>query len=212
MCSGAELHKVVRHATAGCALFNESPLASKKGASAAVAAPAAVVTAAGTDGEQPVDNYNPLLQGCRSIEHYERIKYINEGAYGMVFAARNRVTGEVVAIKQVKMSRETQKEGFPITALRETNVLLSLHHPNIVRVHEMVTGSSLDKIYMVMEYFEADLKSVLTAQKARGEALGTAEVKCLLLQLIRAVAYLHKHWFIHRDLKTSNLLYSSKGA
>jgi hypothetical protein len=32
------------------------------------------------------------------------------------------------------MSRETQKEGFPITALRETNVLLSLHHPNIVRV------------------------------------------------------------------------------
>jgi serine/threonine protein kinase len=76
----------------------------------------------------------------------------------------------------------------------------------------MVTGSSLDKIYMVMEYFEADLKSVLTAQKTRGEALGTAEVKCLLLQLIRAVAYLHKHWFIHRDLKTSNLLYSSKGA
>eukprot|EP00953_Heterococcus_sp_UTEX-ZZ885_P005399 3383-Heterococcus_DN1.PRE.1 len=111
----------------------EQALASKKGASAAVAAPAAVVTAAGTDGEQPVDNYNPLLQGCRSIEHYERIKYINEGAYGMVFAARNRVTGEVVAIKQVKMSRETQKEGFPITALRETNVLLSLHHPNIVR-------------------------------------------------------------------------------
>jgi serine/threonine protein kinase len=77
-------------------------LASKKGASAAITAPTAVVVAAaGTDGEQPVDNYNPLLQGCRSIEHYERIKYINEGAYGMVFAARNRVTGEVVAIKQV---------------------------------------------------------------------------------------------------------------
>jgi hypothetical protein len=76
-------------------------LASKKGASAAVSAPEAAVVVAGTDGEQPVDNYNPLLQGCRSIEHYERIKYINEGAYGMVFAARNRVTGEVVAIKQV---------------------------------------------------------------------------------------------------------------
>jgi hypothetical protein len=76
-------------------------LATKKGASAAVAAPTAAEVAA-ANGEKPVDNYNPLLQGCRSIEHYERIKYINEGAYGMVFAARNRVTGEVVAIKQVQ--------------------------------------------------------------------------------------------------------------
>jgi len=47
--------------------------------------------------------------------------------------------------------------------------------------------------------------------KARGETLGTAEVKCLLLQLIRAVEYLHRRWFIHRDLKTSNLLYNNAG-
>lgn len=47
---------------------------------------------------------------------------------------------------QVKLTRDNGKEGFPITALRETNVLLSLHHPNIVRVLEMVIGSSLDKV------------------------------------------------------------------
>ena len=55
-----------------------------------------------TDVPQMADSYNPLLQGCRSVEHYERIKYISEGAYGMVFAAKNKVTGEVVAIKQVR--------------------------------------------------------------------------------------------------------------
>ncbi|CAM9832437.1 unnamed protein product, partial [Hapterophycus canaliculatus] len=63
--------------------------------------------------------------------------------------------------EQVKLTRNNGKEGFPITALRETNVLLSLHHPNIVRVLEMVIGSTLDKVYMVMEYFDHDLKSVM---------------------------------------------------
>lgn len=62
---------------------------------------------------------------------------------------------------QVKLTTNNKKEGFPITALRETNVLLSLHNPNIVRVLEMVIGSSLDKVYMVMEYFDHDLKSVM---------------------------------------------------
>ncbi|CBN79531.1 conserved unknown protein [Ectocarpus siliculosus] len=107
------------------------------------------------------DTYNPLLYGCRSVDNYERIEFIDEGAYGKVYCALNKATGEVVALKQVKLTRNNGKEGFPITALRETNVLLSLHNPNIVRVLEMVVGSTLDKVYMVMEYFDHDLKSVM---------------------------------------------------
>ena len=61
----------------------------------------------------------------------------------------------------MKLTTNNKKEGFPITALRETNVLLSLHNPNIVRVLEMVVGKTLDKVYMVMEYFDHDLKSVM---------------------------------------------------
>ncbi|CAM9923254.1 unnamed protein product, partial [Choristocarpus tenellus] len=66
---------------------------------------------------------------------------------------------------QVKLTKDNGREGFPITALRETNVLLSLHHPNIVRVLEMVIGSTLDKVYMVMEYFDHDLKSVMSVMR-----------------------------------------------
>lgn len=44
------------------------------------------------------------------------------------------------------MKDDAGEEGFPITALRETNVLLSLQHPNIIRVREMVVGSSLDQV------------------------------------------------------------------
>lgn len=49
------------------------------------------------------DTYNPLLYGCRSVENYERIEFIDEGAYGKVYCALNKTTGEVVALKQVRV-------------------------------------------------------------------------------------------------------------
>lgn len=50
------------------------------------------------------DTYNPLLYGCRSVENYERIEFIDEGAYGKVYCALNKTTGEVVALKQVGLA------------------------------------------------------------------------------------------------------------
>jgi cell division cycle 2-like protein len=91
----------------------------------------------------------------------------------MVFKARCRETGELYALKQIKFGPETNKVGFPITALREINILLALQHPNIVRVKEMVVGSSIDKIYMVMEYCENDLKMCMKTSK---QSFSTAEV------------------------------------
>jgi cell division cycle 2-like protein len=107
--------------------------------------------------------YNPLFQGCRLVECYRRLNYIEQGTYGVVFRAKSLDTGEIVAIKQVKLDLTVPKLGFPITALRETNILLSLSHPNIVSVKEMVMGSSssMDKVYMVMDYMENDLKSIM---------------------------------------------------
>lgn len=60
-------------------------------------------------------------------------------------------TKEIVALKQIKFDSEMTKEGFPVTALREISVLLSLSHENVVSVREMCVGSSFDKVFMVME-------------------------------------------------------------
>ncbi len=155
--------------------------------------------------------HNPLLHGCQSVEAYEQIEFIAQGTYGIVFKARGNETGEIVAVKRVKMGNEEGKEGFPVTALRETNILLSLNHPNIVRVKEMVMGSTPDKVYMVMEHFETDLKSLMQNRLKQGDHFITAEVKCLMQQLLSGVAHLHEHWYIHRDIKSSNLLYGSGG-
>ncbi|CAI5734545.1 unnamed protein product [Hyaloperonospora brassicae] len=157
----------------------------------------------------PLLRHNFHLLGCRSVDCYARIGAIDEGTYGVVSKARDKATGAVVALKQVKMGADASREGFPVTALRETNVLLALAHPNIVQVREMVVGSSPDKIYMVMDYAENDLKHVM--QRKMTAPWLQSEVKYLLHALLSAVAYMHDQWYIHRDLKTSNLLYDAQG-
>lgn len=157
--------------------------------------------------EEPPSYYYPAIQGCRSVDEFERLNKIEEGTYGVVYRAEDKRSGEIVALKRVKMEKE--KEGFPITSLREISTLLkAAQHPNIVSVKEIVVGSNIDSIFIVMEYVEHDLKSLMSTMK-RHFTLG--EVKTLMLQLLSAVAHLHDNWILHRDLKTSNLLFSHKG-
>ncbi|GFQ07547.1 cyclin-dependent kinase g-2 [Phtheirospermum japonicum] len=139
-----------------------------------------------------------MRQGCRSVDEFERLNSIGEGTYGVVFRAKDKKTGEIVALKMVKMDNE--REGFPMTSLREINILLSFHHPSIVDLKEVVVGSNLDSIYMVMEYMEHDLKKLMETMR-----------QCLMLQLLQGVEYLHDNWVLHRDLKTSNLLLNNQG-
>jgi cell division cycle 2-like len=152
------------------------------------------------------DAYNSLIFGCRSVDEYIRLNFIDQGTYGMVFRARCRTTRRIYALKQVKIGKEASKIGFPMTALREANVLLTLRHPNIVRVREMVVGSTIDKIFMVMEFGGLDLKACMDIAK---RPFSTAEVKQLMIQLLSAIDFMHQKWYIHRDLKTSNLLYQN---
>lgn len=85
---------------------------------------------------------HPLLTGCRSVYKYERLNHIEEGSYGVVSRARDKETGDIVALKKLKMDQE--KNGFPITSLREIKTLMMVgHHENIVRVREIVVGDTL---------------------------------------------------------------------
>eukprot|EP00198_Chlamydomonas_reinhardtii_P012719 XP_001702056.1 cyclin dependent kinase [Chlamydomonas reinhardtii] len=149
------------------------------------------------------------LAECRSVDEYERLNRISEGTYGVVFRARCKKTGRICALKKIKMEKE--RDGFPVTSIREINILLNLHHPNIVNVAEVVMGSRLDQIFMVMEFMDHDLKSLMNDKSQMTRSFSVAEVKCLMLQLLSGIDYLHQNWVIHRDLKTSNILYNNRG-
>ena len=144
---------------------------------------------------------------CRNVDDFEKLAKIGEGTFGDVYKARDRKTNDIVALKQVKMSHPGQ-EGFPQTALREINILLSLSHTHVINAREMVVGDTYDKIFMVMEFMEHDLKQLMQAMK---QPFTEAEVKRLMLDLTSAMEYCHDRWVFHRDLKTSNLLMNNKG-
>ncbi|SCV69878.1 BQ2448_1272 [Microbotryum intermedium] len=149
---------------------------------------------------------HPPLQSCRSVYCYERLNEIEEGSYGIVFRARCKTTGDIVALKKLKMDKE--KNGFPITSLREIQTLMTAAHEYIVRVREVVVGDTLTQVFIVMDFVEHDLKTLLATMLTPFLA---SEIKTLLLQLLSAIAVCHDNWIIHRDLKTSNLLMNNRG-
>jgi cell division cycle 2-like protein len=141
---------------------------------------------------------------CRHTSNFEHLNDIEEGSYGWVTRACETSTGEVVALKKVKMDH--LQDGFPITALREIAILQKARHKNIVDLRETVMGDSMNEVVLVMEFLEHDLK---TLQEDMPEPFLASEVKTLLKQLAGAVEFLHDNHIMHRDLKTSNVCSSS---
>ncbi|CZT05202.1 hypothetical protein WAI453_005485 [Rhynchosporium graminicola] len=151
----------------------------------------------------------PTWGKCRSVEDYEKLNDIEEGAYGWVSRAKDTRTGEVVALKRLKM--DNAQDGIPVTGLREIQTLRDCRHVNIVGLKEVVVGEDtrkIESIFLVLDFLEHDLKTLLEEMP---EPFLTSEIKTLLLQLTAGVSYLHTTWILHRDLKTSNLLLNNRG-
>lgn len=200
--------------------------------------------AAPTAGGPGADSHAPKLlrfQGgafgrCRSVENYDKLNDIEEGAYGWVSRAKEIATGKVVALKRLKIDPK-DRSGIPVTGLREIQILKDCDHRNVVKLREVVVGDDTSKIekygrplyskspnahctilkltslclysiFLVLDFIEHDLKSILEDMP---EPFLASEVKTLLQQLASGVAYLHDNWILHRDLKTSNLLLNNRG-
>lgn len=73
--------------------------------------------------------------GCSRITDWEILGKLGEGTFGEVHLARSRKTGAHVAMKKIIMHNE--KDGFPITALREVRLLKLLSHQNVLRLEDM---------------------------------------------------------------------------
>lgn len=92
-------------------------------------------------------------------ERYQKLEKLGEGTYGVVYKAKDRTTGEVVALKKIRLEKED--DGVPSTAIREISLLKGLKHPNIVELKEVLYSE--DKLYLVFEYLDYDLKKYMKA-------------------------------------------------
>ena len=78
---------------------------------------------------------------CRHVDNFEKLNHIEEGSYGWVSRARENATGDVVALKKLKM--EPASDGFPVTGLREIQTLMACRHEGIVGLREVVMGDAM---------------------------------------------------------------------
>jgi len=138
------------------------------------------------------------------MERYQRIDKIGEGTYGVVYKASDKATGEIVALKKIRL--EAEDEGIPSTAIREISLLKELQHPNIVRLYDVVHTER--RLTLVFEYLDQDLKKYLDICEG---GLETTILKSFLYQLLCGVAFCHTHRVLHRDLKPQNLLINREG-
>jgi len=134
----------------------------------------------------------------------KKIEKIGEGTYGIVYKAKDKETGNLVALKKIRL--ETESEGVPSTAIREITVLKELDHPHVVRLYDVVHVEK--KIYLVFEYLNQDLKKLLDST---GCGLDPRSVMSYLWQLLQGISYCHSHRVLHRDLKPQNLLVNLNG-
>lgn len=89
--------------------------------------------------EFPASEWSP----CRHVDNYEILNHIEEGSYGSVSRAKNLTTGEIVALKKLKI--ENTPDGFPVTGLREIQTLQQARHEHIVYLREVVLGNKMDE-------------------------------------------------------------------
>ncbi|KAF4545151.1 CMGC/CDK protein kinase [Lasiodiplodia theobromae] len=152
------------------------------------------------------------FHGCSSIREYEIMGKLGEGTFGEVHKARSRRTGTIFALKKILMHNE--KDGFPITALREIKLLKLLCHPNVLKLEEMAVertrgeGRKRAILYMVTPYMDHDLSGLLDNPDVR---MTEPQIKCYMLQLLEGLRYLHDNHILHRDMKAANLLINNKG-
>jgi serine/threonine-protein kinase len=138
-------------------------------------------------------------------EEYEIIEELGRGGMAIVFRAREKTLDREVAIKVLPFSLAYDKE-FVERFQREARTSAKLEHPAIIPIYRV--GKSGRVIYFVMKFLRGKPLSTLLA--ARG-ALPPNEIRQIIVQVARALAYAHRSGIVHRDIKPDNIMFDEHG-
>ncbi|KAJ3902594.1 kinase-like domain-containing protein [Lentinula edodes] len=161
--------------------------------------------------EEEKKAFGRVFEGCGVKADYEATTKLGEGTFGEVHKAIQKATNRVVALKRILMHNE--KEGMPVTALREIIILKALRHECIIEILDMFVVHSTENepmsVYMVFPYMDHDLAGLLENERVK---LQPSQIKLYMKQLLEGTEYMHRNNILHRDMKAANLLISNTGS
>lgn len=133
------------------------------------------------------------------LKKYEIVQKIGKGAYGVVWKAIDKKQNQVVALKKIYDAFQNKTDAK--RTYREVMYLREMDHENIIRILNIYKAENNKDLYLVFEFMESDLHSVI-----RANILEETHRKLIIYQILKVLKYIHSAEVIHHDLKPSNIL------
>ncbi|EAX96369.1 CMGC family protein kinase [Trichomonas vaginalis G3] len=134
---------------------------------------------------------------------YEIKRRLGRGAYGVVFAAKDKKTKKMVAIKKVEHIFDTLLDAK--RCLREVCILSHFNHDNITNLIDVTSPSDYNKfnyLIIIMDLMETDLHRIISSN----QPITVEHHRFFIYQILRGLKYIHSANVLHRDLKPANIL------
>ncbi|XP_057668166.1 serine/threonine-protein kinase 10 isoform X3 [Diorhabda carinulata] len=147
--------------------------------------------------------YNNVRMECDPEEFWDMIGELGDGAYGKVYKAQHKHTGQLAAAKMCRLDGEDDLSDFMI----EIDILSEIKHPNIVELHEAFQKEQ--QLWLLIEYCDGGaLDSIMTELE---KPLNEVQIAYVCQNMCKGLQFLHKSHVIHRDLKAGNVLLTMAG-
>ena len=145
---------------------------------------------------------------AKQVNDYLLLRKVGTGSYGKVFHAVNVNTGESVAVKRIHLTEMTRTPSGIAQLEREIHMMRTLHHPNILRLHEVLFCQKTEFVYLVLELAELGSLGRYIDQKVKLPETATFSV---IKQIAGALQYIHSMGYVHQDVKPWNILLTRDG-
>lgn len=147
--------------------------------------------------------YNNVRMDTDPEEFWDMIGELGDGAYGKVYKAQHKHTGQLAAAKMCRLDEEEDLSDFMV----EIDILTEFKHPNVVELHEAFQKEH--QLWLLIEYCDGGaLDSVMTELE---KPLTELQIAYVCQNMCKGLQFLHKSHVIHRDLKAGNILLTMAG-
>jgi serine/threonine-protein kinase len=145
----------------------------------------------------------------RSVSHFEIVRKLGEGGMGVVYQARDTNLGRYVALKFLPPHLASSEERIA-RFRQEARAISALNHPRIATIHGIEETAELK--FLVLEYLPGGTLLDKLLERASSGAMPSLR-QCVewAIQIAEGLAHAHRHGIVHRDIKSSNVLFTEDG-